>query len=276
QNRVFRTTDKYDINVEVAHFGPEPIIDVTPFWEITDELGTLVRGGDLPRRDIPIGKNTPLGTISVDLSDLATPQQYQLTVGVRAPSLGRKIENSWNFWLYPAKIDPAVPDGITLTNKWSEAANRLAAGGKVLFVPPASILDDTCPPLNNVPVFWNRLMNPKLEAMLGLLCDVKHPALAGFPTEASCDWQWTELVRGVRAVNLDHAKPQIDPIVQAIDDWSRNYKLGVIFECRVGDGRLLVSAIDIMNNLDARPAAGQLRRSLLDYMASDKFQPRIA
>ena len=192
------------------------------------------------------------------------------------PRIRPKIETSWNFWLYPAKIDPAVPEGLTLTNKWSEAAERLAAGGKVLFVPPASILDDTCPPLNNVPVFWNRLMNPKLEAMLGLLCDVKHPALAGFPTEANCDWQWTELVRSIRAVNLDHVNPQLQPIVWAIDDWSRNYKLGVVFECRVGDGRLLASAIDIMNNLDTRPAAAQLRRSLLDYMTSPDFQPRVA
>jgi len=119
-------------------------------------------------------------------------------------------------------------------------------------------------------------MNPKLEAMLGLLCDVKHPALTAFPTEANCDWQWTELVRGVRAVNLDHVNPQLQPIVWAIDDWSRNYKLGVVFECRVGEGRLLVSAIDIMNNLDARPAAAQLRRSLLDYMSSADFQPRVA
>jgi len=276
-SRVFRTSDKFDVNLEVANFGPEPLAGVTPVWQIFDELGVdLGAWNELPKRDIPIGKNIQLGTISVDLSQLKAPGQYQLAVALREQLGQEKIKNDWNFWLYPAKIESAVPDGVTLTNKWSEAAERLAAGGKVLFVPPASILDDTCPPLNNVPVFWNRLMNPKLEAMLGLLCEVKHPALAGFPTEANCDWQWTELVRNIRAVNLDHAKAELAPIVQAIDDWSRNYKLGVIFECRVGEGKLLVSAIDIMNSPDARPAAQQLRRSLLDYMASDKFQPRAA
>jgi beta-galactosidase len=272
---MLRTSDEFDLIPEIAHFGPEPISGATPVWQIADHAGHVVREGELASREISIGKNIRLGQIVTDLSDLKAPEQYRLTVALRTPA-NDKIENSWNFWLYPAKIDSAVPDGITFTNKWSEAAERLAAGGKVLFVPPASILDDTCPPLNNVPVFWNRLMNPKLEAMLGLLCDVKHPALAGFPTEANCDWQWTELVRGVRAVNLDHARPELQPIVQAIDDWSRNYKLGMIFECRVGKGRLLVSAVDIMNPPDARPAAQQLRRSLLDYMSSDKFQPRAA
>ena len=55
---------------------------------------------------------------------------------------------------------------VLVTGVWEDAKNRLAAGGKVLFTPAAKELDDTNPPLNNVPVFWNRQMNPKLEAML--------------------------------------------------------------------------------------------------------------
>jgi beta-galactosidase len=119
-------------------------------------------------------------------------------------------------------------------------------------------------------------MNPKLEAMLGLWCDIKHPALAEFPTEAFCDWQWTDVVRGVRAINVEKAPPQLQPIVSAIDDWNRNYKLGVLFECKVGLGRLLVCAPDIQNNLETRSVARQLRRSLLDYMTGDRFQPPVA
>jgi len=36
----------------------------------------------------------------------------------------------------------------------------------------------------------------------------------------------------------------------------------------------MVCSIDLENNLDSRPAALQLRNSLLDYTASDKFQPQ--
>ncbi|MGH7980805.1 MAG: discoidin domain-containing protein, partial [Limisphaerales bacterium] len=74
-------------------------------------------------------------------------------------------------------------------------------------------------------------------------------------------------------VNLDSLPRQLRPIVWAIDDWNRNYKLGVIFEARVGAGKLMVCAIDLDNN--PGPVARQLRRSLLDYMAGDKFQPRV-
>jgi hypothetical protein len=112
--------------------------------------------------------------------------------------------------------------------------------------------------------------------MLGLWCDAGHPALAGFPTEASFDWQWMDPVRRARAVNLDRLPRALQPIVQPIDDWNRNYKLSLVFECRVGRGRLMVCSADLANSLESRPAARQLRRSLLDYMATARFDPRVA
>ena len=84
------------------------------------------------------------------------------------------------------------------------------------------------------------------------------------------------MVSNVRAVNLDLLPLNLQPIVQPIDDWNRNYKLGLVFEAKVGRGRLLVSSADLETDLDSRPVARQLRKSLLDYMASAKFNPRVA
>ena len=137
--------------------------------------------------------------------------------------------------------------------------------------------------MKNVPVFWNIQMTvrppqnprPRFDAMLGLLCDTNHPALAEFPTDKNCDWQWTQLINGVRSVNLTATPRELRPIVWAIDDWNRNWKLGVIFECNVGPGRLLVSAINLDNELGSSELR-QLRRSLLDYMGGEKFRPAAA
>src|SRR5258708_11918902 len=84
------------------------------------------------------------------------------------------------------------------------------------------------------------------------------------------------MMRRTRAVNLDHLPPQLQPIVQPIDDWNRNYKLGLVFECSVGSGRLMVCSSDISSALDQRPVARQLRHSLLDYMAGPHFEPKVA
>ncbi|MGC3961455.1 MAG: discoidin domain-containing protein [Verrucomicrobiota bacterium] len=119
-------------------------------------------------------------------------------------------------------------------------------------------------------------MSPQWGRMFGLWCDIKHPALAGFPTEANCDWQWTQITKGTRAINIGKLPPELKPIVAAIDDWNRNWKLAPIFEARVGQGKLLVCSFDVSTKLDERIVARQLRRSLLDYAASEKFQPAVA
>jgi hypothetical protein len=322
-------SEAFSIPVEIAHYGPEPLVAARPVWKIVGLDGQVAAQGRFDTRDIPIGKNIELGTVNVDLKTLVAPKQYKLVVGLE----GTPFENDWNFWLYPTQVNTAAPTDVLVTTDWNAARQRLADGGKVLFTPPLSSLNDMSPPLNNVPVFWNRLMNPGLQSMMGLLVHPEHAALAQFPTQTWCDWEWTEairlpggaqggrggqpaaaprggrannvagaapaagpatrgagrgLARGrgrggfapqpqyIRAINLDHTPPELKPIVQAIDDWNRNYRLGVVFELKVGNGKLMVCAPDIQGDLDTRTVARQLRVSLLSYMNSDKFQPAVS
>ena len=284
--RVFTTADVFEVNVEVANFGENALTNAGGIWQIVDSSGKLAANGEWPSTTIPIGKNFALGKVTVDLSKLPVPAAYRLVVAVThseggVPQRPEKDEdsqrsplrfmNDWNFWLYPAPVLDSTPTNVFVTRSWDEAEAKLAAGGKVLFLPRSADLDWWSPPLARVPVFWNALMGPTWSRMLGLWCDTHHPALAEFPTEANCDWQWTELVRNTRAVNLDRLPHGLQPMVQAIDDWNRNYKLGVVFECKVGNGKLTVCSVDLNN--DSNPGARQLRRSLLDYMAGEKFQP---
>jgi len=276
KQRVFTTADKFNVPLEAANFSAGPLTNALVTWAIRDGNGKIVQQGTNGSGDIPLGKGFSLGTISADLSSLAAPAQYQLEVSIVQPPKRffrwhAQFKNDWNFWLYPARIPNVASANVLITSSWSEAAKRLAAGGKVLFLPLNADLDWSSPPLARQPIFWNALMGPTWSRMLGLWCDTKHPALAEFPTAANCDWQWTELLRDTRAVNLEHLPKTLQPIVSAIDDWNRNYKLGLIFEARVGGGRLLVCSADLGAN--PSPVAQQLRKSLLDYMNSQKFQP---
>ena len=280
--RTFTTAETLTAAVELYHFGEKPLLGATPYWKITDAAGRVVRQGEGGPRDVPVGKNLPLlaGPVAVDLAKLAAPAAYKLVVGLK----NSPVENDWNFWLYPASVDASPPAGVLMTGDWREAEARLASGGRVLFMPGAADLDPArSPPLKRVPVFWNiqmtvrppRIPQPRFDAMLGLLCDPQHPALAGFPTDRNCDWQWTPLIDNVKSVNLSAMPRELRPIVAAIDDWNRNWRLGVIFECNVGRGRLLVSAINLAG-ATASAGAQQLRRSLLDYTAGGQFLPAAA
>jgi hypothetical protein len=47
-----------------------------------------------------------------------------------------------------------------------------------------------------------------------------------------------------------------------------------LVEAKVGKGKILISGVDLQNNLDNRPEAKQLRNSLINYMNKDIFNPR--
>jgi beta-galactosidase len=266
---VLTNADTLDVPVEIAHYGRAALQGARPWWKIVDGAGNGVAGGSLARTDLPVGRNTPLGRVTLPLAGLRAPAKYRLVVGLA----GTAIENDWNFWVYPTTVAADAPADVLVTRAWREAEAGLAAGGKVLYLPRKADLDWTSPPLADVPVFWNRLMNPGWSRMLGLWIDKDHPALAGFPTDGHYDWQWAEVAAPARAMNLAHLPRGLQPIIQPIDDWNRNYKLGLLFEARVGNGRLVVSTADLDSDLDERMVARQLRRSVLDYMAGGAFAP---
>jgi beta-galactosidase len=268
----FTTTDSFDVPVEIANYSAGPLTNVTPACKIVGLTGTAFASVEWPARTIPLGKNIELGQIHADLSKLPAPRQYKLVVGLQ----DTPFHNTWNFWLYPAHVSNSIPPDVLVTSSWDAAATRLSNGGKVLFLPRPADLSWWSPPLATVPIFWNRQMNPEWSRFLGLWCETNNAALAEFPTEPNCDWQWTQILRGVRAVNLDRLPRGLHPIVQAIDDWNRNWKLGVVFDCTVGPGKLMFCTIDLEHDLNHRPVARQLRRSLLDDMARNDFHPRTA
>ncbi|HEY4381361.1 MAG TPA: hypothetical protein VGN01_13505 [Acidobacteriaceae bacterium] len=270
KDRVYTTANTFAADLEVAHFGPAPLAKAASNWSIVGPAGKVVASGTWPAQDIPRGKGNVLGKVSVDLAKLSAPAQYKLVVQLHAGV--NTFKNDWNFWVYPATVEAAVPASVLITSAWPEAEARLATGGKVLFLPKGADLDSSDPKVSTLPIFWNHLMNPNGTTMLGLWNDTKHPALAGFPTQSNCDWQWVDITGNIRALNVDTLPKALQPIVQPIDDWNRNLKLALLYECSVGTGKLMVCGID----LDAkRVGTPSLRRSILDYMGSERFKPTV-
>ena len=76
-------------------------------------------------------------------------------------------------------------------------------------------------------------------------------------------------------LRLDGLPAATQPIGQVIDDWFTARKLGLVFEARVGRGRLVVCSIDLTDAAGDNPVARQLRTSLLRYMAGNRFAPSV-
>ena len=262
---VFTSADTLAGEYLLSHFGPDDLTGITPTW-ILRNGETIIAQGSLPTRNLPAGELHLLDKISIPLSKVPAPAKLTLTLGAK----DQAFTNSWNLFVYPSTTEPAPGDGITLTRSLDEAIAALDKGATVLWSPPASgIADDPARPLvaGFSSIFWNTAWTEwQPPHTLGILCDPKHPALQKFPTDFHSDWQWWELQKGARPFILTPHQA-LKPIVQIIDDWVTNRKLGYIFEARVGKGRLLACAIDLESHLDQRPAARQLRASLLSYLS---------
>jgi hypothetical protein len=270
---VWTEGETFTARAELAHYGKAPLRNAVALWTAQDDAGRIWASGRFPAVNVPLGSVTPLGTIRLPLTRVRSAAHLKITLRVA----GTEASNHWDIWVYPKFGDIELPAGVLVTGAFDDAARTaLAAGKKVVFLLPPGQTNDNLVPAQFLPVFWSSTFGAtkKIIATMGILCDPSHPALAEFPTEPHSGWQWWELNEGSRAFDLDRAPPGYRPIVQVIDDFHFARKLGAVFEARVGEGKLLAVSLDLQSNLDRRPAARQLLRSLLDYAASDRFDPQ--
>jgi len=274
--RIFTTGDELTASVELCHFGPSALADATVGWRIVAASGEAVAEGKFPPKTFPRGKLHDVGPIEVPLGGVEVPQKLRLAVGVEETP----YENDWDLWVFPAEVETAAPKDVLVADELDEAAiERLRSDGKVmLLIPPRRVAGDVA--IGFSPVFWNTAWTRNQPPhTLGILCDPEHPALARFPTEYHSNWQWWELVgKGAcGAMVLDGLPPELRPIVQPIDTWFEARRLGLVFEATLKGvgGKLLVASIDLAGDLDHRPAARQMRHSLLAYMAGEAFDPQV-
>jgi hypothetical protein len=274
--RVFTSDEMFSAQIEISHFGPADLKRARPVWLVKREDGTSVAAGQLPAREIKAGTLIPLGEVRLPLDRWRTAARLILEVRLD----GTPYTNDWDFWVYPSNLQVQEPAGVMVSNAWDAATvDALRRGGTVLLlVPPGRIKGDRngrVPP-GFSSIFWNTAWTSRQAPhTLGILCDPKHPAFNGFPTEYHSNWQWWELVTRAHPFILNDLPHELDPLVYLIDDWVTNRKLGLLFEARVGEGRLLACGIDLVSELDQRPAARQLRAALLGYAAGSEFKPSV-
>ena len=287
KKRILQNNETFTAQIEVAHFGPQPLDVPKPQWVIRDSDQTTVATGAFEVKSIPTGTQTRLGEISLWLGQFTKARKLELSIMVAGAEIAgdpagtsrpRIYRNSWDLWVYPAAREAAPPAGIHLAEQLDDAALAvLRQGGKVLLLPPPERIKGDS--LGRVKIgfssiFWNTAWTGRQPPhTLGILCDPKHPALADFPTEYHSNWQWWELVSRSHPFILNDTPTAFRPLVMAIDDWVTARKLGLVFEAQVQGGKLLACGVDLANGLETRPVARQLRRALLNYMAGPSFQP---
>lgn len=265
---VYTADENFKADIKISHFGKKALKkDV--LWEIQAEDGRSIEAGNFSASKIDFGLNQ-IGNITTGLDSVETPTKLTLLVKIS----GTSFHNHWDFWVFPKKTPQIKPNFYTCTSLDERAKQVLRSGGEVFLNAAGKVVKGEEVKQTFLPVFWNTSwfqMRP--PHTLGILVDPEHPLFNEFPTSYHSDLQWWSIVNKTQVMNLEGFPASFRPLIQPIDTWFMNRRLAMVFEAKVGKGKLLVSSVDLQDpGKDA--AAHQLFCSLKKYMNSEEFDPQ--
>lgn len=263
--------------VEIANYSESDLNSKQLSWTLTDSKQQVLDKGVLPLQ-VKQGELAKVGTLKPAIASVRKAEKVTLALSID----GTPYRNDYSLWIYPAADKEVAPsEDICVTDDLDAHLKYLTEGGKVLWFPSKDKhKDQTVGGLFQTD-YWNYRMfrticenldHPVSPGTLGILTDPGHPALADFPTEFHTNWQWFPIIKQSYPMILDRLSDDYRPIVQVIDNVERNHKLGLLFEFKVGNGKLLVCMSDLKAVQD-KPEARQFYRSILEYMESSAFAP---
>jgi len=230
--------------------------------------------GSIEANDITSTGVFDLGKLAIKIPSVNEPTKMELTISIKDTD----IINTYNLWIYPEA--PEIPKAsyeITVNSAIEKAEN----GENVLLLlnsdqNPNSITGTYSTDFWCYPMFRSISENMGKEipvGTLGLLIKDAHSALSSFPSESYSTPQWWEIVMNSRSTILDNT--QIEPIVQTIDNFERNHRLGLIYEVSLENGGNILICTSPLHELANTGSieAAWLLYSLTQYTLSDTFSP---
>jgi hypothetical protein len=271
---VYTNADTLSVPVELYNAFSTALSHLNVTYSITEnEHQQLIANGLLFTGTVPIGKNIQLGTIVMPLDSITHPTKLTLAV-----QLSGRIQNHWDFWVYPSQTADADDSNIYIADTLdAKALKTLKKGGSVLLTAAGKVTLGSDVKQTYLPVFWNTSwfkMRPPHTT--GAYIDKQHPLFKyDFPTDNWSNLNWWELLNKAQVMNLMELPASYQPPIQPIDTWHVSRKLGMLIEARVDKGRLLMTTMDISRDLEHRHVARQMRQAILRYMQSSDFAPAI-
>lgn len=260
--RVYTDDEKFQAQVDIYHYGASPVKRNTLRWQLENAEGQILKKGTIATPAIPCAVVDTLGNLDIPLQFVTRPEKLTLKVSLE------NYRNEWNIWVYPRQAD-TPQEAYVLVSHWDAPAKALLEQGKnVLLVPRQAPGRKT----HFAGHFWNPIMFNWNPMIVGTWIQASHPAFRDFPTGTYADWQWWDILNYATAMELNDLK-NITPVIQSIDTYEENRKLGIAFEARVGKGNLFVLCVDPDKDLEKRQATRQLLHSVRNYVASPEFHP---
>ena len=287
-NRAYWENDVFKADVMLSHYSKEDIKNAKLTWQLSEGKKVVLKGST-KINEFKSGFSKKISELKIKWPTVKATTRMNLCLSLK---FGPKtVVNNWNFWVFP-KLD--VP---TVNAKVDEQAAKLlgqryitinADDAKLYVVRylDAQKIDaiesgsDVLLPgterfsVNNKYTKFRPGLGARTHHNVGKVI-YDHPVFANLDNDGWGNWQFFYIFNNAPNVIFDDIEKELGmkfaPIIEVISPAEEIRKQAMMFEYKVGKGRLFVAGnVFSMNNA----ACVTLLDSVLSYVQSDKFKPK--
>lgn len=258
--------ESFKAHIELAYYRPETIAGKTLCWKISGEQFGECSGESVING---CGNYYDICDIEISLPHVDVPEKLSFKLWIKDTD----IKNSYELMLYPKLEKVDFSGAYIFDSVGAEAEELLKSGKTVLIVPDLNKLENSIEGFY-CQDFWcyhmfrlisEMMKKPEPVGTMGLLIDNKHKALEHFTSEKWSTPQWWEIVMNSRSEILDDNYEGKNIIVQTIDNFERNHRLGLLYEYEKLGGKVVVCNCDF-EKLSHSPEGRQFIYSIIEYV----------
>ena len=239
------------------------------------QIMLLLDGRVIERRRVELGrvengKVSKLYDFTMMLPEVSKPGAMKLYITMDGEETF--AENEWELYLFPKSLhqgekaeEKEVPEKQLLITEGmcaEELEDALAQGKDVLLL--------GAEPFVSLPTTFRIALAGRTSGNLATVIR-DHPIFDELPHDGFCGWQFRRLMEEGNAICFESDKVPFHPIVEVVSTYKYAIRQGALFEFEAINGRLLVCSFHFQ---ETDPAAVWLKEQLINYVQSEKFQPK--
>ena len=266
----FKAGEKTRVAFTISNFAGDAKDAVVKVSLEREGIGKREWGTEKTVGDVRNGEIAELGEFEVAIPAVEKPVKYLLRASFAGGAV--KAENEWEVYAFPETSASSTcstrPNNRAHDVRVVSSISRddlLAAmgrGERVLLLGKG--------PFKSLRTSFRIGLAGRTSGHYATIIKPEHPALDGMPHEGFCGWQFRRLMQEGAAVQLEAGVP-FDPIIEVAASDKYLIRQAMLFEYKVGEGRILVCSFAFGAN---DPAAAWLKARLEAYAASDAFNPK--
>lgn len=247
------------VPVLVSHFGKR--LENADFSIRLSSSGKVLQRQNLHTGTVEPGCVTALCDFAVRLPQCEKPMLLNLTAELHGGDTD--CENTWELYVFPENCAPAEAENLVITGGCSfETLAAHLRDGKTV------VIFGTDPFPTNEVTYQLSVAGRTHGHLATVIADT--PLMADFPHNGYCARQFEHMLNGSRSAVLDLCVHPHRPIIDIASSYKNARREAMLFEYRVGSGRLLVCTLRLT---EEDPGALWLKNRIVQYAVSEDFRP---